>query len=71
MKELHNVRNALIKASIEVIEADLQYVANEVMEITDETTVKKIIKMMDAVEEIDDVTDTYSNFDIDETILDS
>jgi len=30
---------------------------------------KKVIKLMDAIEEVDDVTNTYSNFDIDESLL--
>jgi len=69
MKELHNVRTKLSETGIKVLEADLQFVPNKIIEITDPEIAKKVIKLMDAVEDIDDVTNTYSNFDIDEALL--
>ena len=69
MKELNKTRLALVEAGVEVVEASLQYVAKETIDITDEATAKKIIKMMDAIEELDDVTDTFSNFDLDEDLV--
>lgn len=69
MKELHNVRNKLIEAGIKVIEADLQFVPNDTIKIEDKDTANKIIKLMDAIEDLDDVTNTYSNFDIDEELF--
>ena len=69
MKQLGEVRNKLKDAGLEVIEADLQYAPNEVIEVTDADEAKKVIKLMDAIEELDDVTNTYSNFDVDESLL--
>lgn len=69
MKLLHTVRQALVDAGLEVIEAELQYVPNEVMKIDDPTQARKIINLMEALEEIDDITNTFSNFDIDESVM--
>lgn len=69
MKQLHAVREALKNSGLEVIEAELQYVPNEVMKIEDPTKAKKILNLMDALEEVEDITNTFSNFDIDESIM--
>lgn len=69
MKLLHTVRQALVDAGLEVVEAELQYVPNEVMKIDDPTQARKIINLMEALEEIDDITNTFSNFDIDENVM--
>lgn len=68
MKQLGSVRDALKEAGLEVADAELQYVPNESMMIDDATQAKKIMKVMDAIEEIDDVVNTFSNFDIAEGV---
>lgn len=69
MKQLGDVRNKLKKQGLEVVEAGLEFTPNEVIAITDTDEAKKVIKLMDAIEELDDVTNTFSNFDIDESLL--
>jgi len=69
LKDLHSVKAKLDEAHIEVLEADPHYVANETIDVTDKNQAKKVIKLMDAIEEVDDVTETYSNFDIDDELL--
>lgn len=69
MKELANVRDKLKENGMKVIEAELVYAPNNVVEISERDTAQKIVKLMDAIEESDDVTNTYSNFDIDESLL--
>jgi len=64
MKQLHAISDQLAKQDLKVLDADLQYVPNDSMMIEDETTAKKALKLMDALEDIDDVTNTYTNFDI-------
>ena len=68
-KELAKVRDALKDAGIEVTEAELTYVPNNTIEVTDEATAGKIMRMMDALEELDDVTATHTNFDISDELL--
>lgn len=62
--ELAKVRDTLRGQGIEVKEAELTYVPNTTIEVTDEATAGKIMRLMDALEAIDDVTNTHVNFDI-------
>lgn len=68
-KELAKVREALTAAGLEVTEAELTYVPNTTVEVTDEKTAGKIMRLMDALEASDDVTATHVNFDIPEELL--
>jgi YebC/PmpR family DNA-binding regulatory protein len=67
--DLAKVRDSLREAGVEVTEADLTYVPNTTIEITDKDTAGKIMRLMDALDDIDDVTNTHVNFDIDEALL--
>lgn len=69
LKELAQVRDNLQNAGVEVTEADLTYVPKNTVEVTDKETAGKIIRLMEALEELDDVTTTYTNFDIPEDLL--
>lgn len=66
---LAKVRDALREQGIEVKEAELTYVPNTSVEITDEATAGKIMRLMDALDDIDDVTNTHVNFDIADGLL--
>lgn len=68
-KELAKVRDALKAEAIKITEAELTYVTNNTIEITDESTAGKIMRLMDALESLDDVTSTHVNFDIAEDIV--
>jgi transcriptional/translational regulatory protein YebC/TACO1 len=67
--ELAKVRDAVREAGLEVLEAELTYVPNNTVEITDKETAGKIMRLMDALDEQDDVTNTHVNFDIPEDLL--
>ena len=67
--DLAKVRDSLREAGLEVTEAELTYVPNTTVEITDEATAGKIMRLMDALDDCDDVTNTHVNFDIDESLL--
>jgi len=67
--DLAKVRDALKTAGHEITEAELTYVPNNTIEITDEVTAGKIMRLMDALDDIDDVTNTHVNFDIDESLM--
>ena len=66
---LAKVRDELKAAGLEITEADLTYVPNNTVEITDKDTAGKIMRLMDALEEVDDVRNTHVNFDIPEELL--
>jgi YebC/PmpR family DNA-binding regulatory protein len=68
-KALAQVRDNLKAAGVEVTEAELTYVPNNTIEVTDKDTAGKIMRLMDALDDIDDVTATHVNFDIAEDVL--
>ncbi|MCA9343808.1 YebC/PmpR family DNA-binding transcriptional regulator [Candidatus Saccharibacteria bacterium] len=63
-KQLATVRNKLQDEKIEIIEAELTYVPQNIVTIADEATQGKVMRLMDALEELDDVVTTHTNFDI-------
>jgi len=63
-KSLHSVREAIVAAGLSVVEAELSYVPNNTIAIDDEETARKIFRVMDALDDLDDVVATHSNFDI-------
>lgn len=67
-KDLAKVRDNLSAAGLEITEAELTYIPNNTVEVTDAATAGKIMRMMDALEANDDVTNTHVNFDIPEEL---
>lgn len=63
-KDLAKVRDSLREAGIELEQAELSYEPNNVIEITDDVTIGKIERLMDALDDLDDVSNTYTNFEI-------
>ncbi len=68
-KELAKVRDGLAAAGFESLEAELTYAPKETVSITDPAVAEKITRLIEALEEIDDVVNTHVNFDIDESLL--
>jgi len=68
-KELAKVRDALRNQDIKIEEAELAYVPNTTIEITDAQTAGKIMRLMEALEDNADVSNTFVNFDIVDEIL--
>ena len=64
MKDLAKVRTAIVDAGLMVDDAELQYVPNTHIEIADEETARKIMKILDALDEVDDVVNVHTNADI-------
>lgn len=63
-KELAKVRQAIIDSGLSVQEAELQYVPNGSVVIDDPETAKKVFRILDVLEDIDDVTNVHTNADI-------
>lgn len=59
-KELAKVRDALKEAGLEITDAELSYEPNTTVEL-DEEKQEKVMAMLDAFEELDDVVNTYTN----------
>ncbi len=60
-KQLAAVRTAIHDAGLKIKEAELTYEPTNSVEITDEATEGKIMRLMDALEDIDDVVATHTN----------
>jgi YebC/PmpR family DNA-binding regulatory protein len=67
--DLAKVRDALREQGLDIKEAELTYVPNTTVEVTDKETAGKVMRLMDALEDIDDVITTHVNFDIAEELL--
>jgi YebC/PmpR family DNA-binding regulatory protein len=63
-KDLAKVRTAIIEAGLEVKDAELQYVAKNEIEVSDEEQANKIFKVLDALDDLDDVVNVHTNADI-------
>jgi YebC/PmpR family DNA-binding regulatory protein len=70
-EDLHAVRDALEAAGIAVADAEATMVPKTTVAIEDEATAKKILRLIDSLEENDDVQDVYANFDIPEQVLEA
>ena len=67
-KDLAKVRETLKDAGSEILEAELTYVPNNTVEVSDADVARKLMKVMNALDDLDDVTNTHVNFDIAEDI---
>lgn len=66
--ELTVVRDALTEAGIEIEEADITQRPKSQVTLG-EADAAKLMKLIDALEESDDVSDVYANYDVDADIL--
>lgn len=63
-KDLAKVRGAIVEAGLEVQDAELQYVAKNMIDIDDEDQANKILKVLDALDDLDDVVNVHTNANI-------
>ena len=69
--DVQTVRAALEAAGIPVSSSDSTMLASTSVQITDESTARQVLRLLDALEDCDDVQNVYSNFDIPDTILEA
>ncbi len=62
------VCDELTNAGIDIAESDVTMIPDMVTEVTDLAQAKSIMKFVEALEELDDVQDVYTNFDISDEI---
>jgi YebC/PmpR family DNA-binding regulatory protein len=60
-KQLAAVRDKLKSDGLEVLDAGLTYVPKNLVAIEDESTEGKLMRLMEALEDLDDVTEIHSN----------
>ena len=70
-EQLASVRSAVEAAGFSVDSAELQLVPKTTVAVDDETKARQVMRLIDALEENDDVQDVYANFDIPEQVLEA
>jgi YebC/PmpR family DNA-binding regulatory protein len=70
-EDLSPVREAIEQAGIEVDSAELTMVPKTTVSLEDENAAKKTLRLIDALEENDDVQEVYANFDIPERVMEA
>jgi YebC/PmpR family DNA-binding regulatory protein len=70
-EDLAAVRQAIEAAGIKVESAELSMVPKTTVEVAEEPSAKKLIRLIEALEENDDVQGVYANFDIPEQVLEA
>ena len=68
-EDLSAVRRAIEDAGVAVESAELTMVPKTTVAIGDEGVARKLLRLMDALDENDDVQDAYANFDIPEHVI--
>jgi YebC/PmpR family DNA-binding regulatory protein len=69
--ELHAVRTAIEGAGVAVASSDLVMIPTTAVELGDEATAKSVLRVVEALEEHDDVEAVYANFDIPDSVLEA
>ena len=69
-EDFQAVKEGMEKEGVAFSEAEITMVPDTTVEVTDLEQAKFILRMMDALDEHDDVQNTYTNFDIPEEIAD-
>ena len=70
-EELSAVRQAIEAAGIGVDSAELMLVPKTTVAVEDEAKARQVMRLIDALEDNDDVQDVYANFDIPERVLEA
>ncbi|MCB1001033.1 MAG: YebC/PmpR family DNA-binding transcriptional regulator [Acidimicrobiales bacterium] len=69
--DVYDVRDALEAAGIQVESAESTMVSSTVIEVSDPDDARKVLRIVDALEDNDDVQDVYGNFDISDELMEA
>ena len=70
-EEFDRIKQFFDKAGLKYERAEITMICKNVVKITDKNQAERILKLMDALEDHDDVQKVYANFDIPEEILEA
>ncbi|RMA96172.1 YebC/PmpR family DNA-binding transcriptional regulator [Hydrogenothermus marinus] len=68
-EDLYSVKENLEKEGINIEKAELTKIPTTTVEIKDPETAEKLMKLLDALEEQDDVQKVYSNFEMEDQLM--
>tara|TARA_A100001015_G_C15035238_1_gene735769 strand:+ start:2825 stop:3577 length:753 start_codon:yes stop_codon:yes gene_type:complete len=63
------IADALSKSEISPDSSELAYIPDNVVQVTDEDMARKILKLVDNLEDLEDVKAVHGNYDIDDALL--
>ncbi|MDR1907206.1 MAG: YebC/PmpR family DNA-binding transcriptional regulator [Puniceicoccales bacterium] len=63
------VAHALEKAAIDVDSSELAYIPSNTVTVSDEETAKKVLRMIERLEELEDVKNVFANYEISDELL--
>ncbi len=63
------VREALENAEVKILEASVSMIPKNTVEVTEEKPAKALLKLLESLEDHDDVQNVHSNFDIDDELM--
>ena len=69
--DLAKVRTALEEAGLKVSDADLTMLPSATINLETEADARKVLRLVDALEDHDDVQAVYANFDIPDSVLEA
>jgi YebC/PmpR family DNA-binding regulatory protein len=69
--DVHAVRKALEEAHITVLSSETTMLPSVTVRITEESVARQVLRLLDALDDCDDVQNVYSNFDIPDHILEA
>ena len=64
MRDLHQVRQAIVDAGLTVADAGLEYVGKTQVEVNDPDKATRAMRLLNALDDLDDVTGVHTNADI-------
>lgn len=68
-EDFEDVRGALEEAGVHFLEATISMIPQNTVEVTEENIGKSLMKLMESLEDHDDVQNVFSNFDIDDDLM--
>ena len=68
--DLRDVGDALVSGGVEVESADVTQLPSNTVPV-EEREAKKLLRLIDALEDLDDVQAVFSNYDIDDAVMES
>ena len=68
-EEFETIREGLEKAGLTIVEASVSMIPKNTVEVTEESVARSLMKLMENLEDHDDVQNIYANFDIDDALV--
>ena len=67
--DMMGVRTALEESSLEPSAGELSMVPTTTVEVTSESEAKRVLRLIEALDDHDDVQNVYANFDIPDAVM--